>query len=158
MQIHEKLSLYLAQKGLSKREFAKMLAERELRSKRTGEIVSEKNVYGYLSGSVSIPIEAITPMCGALDITEQELFDDSTAKRHKEITRLLESLSDSEVKLVFALMERYKEKTDQWTNIDNAQLKELAELLPYCPPMATDRVISIFKRYKQMFTELQKEG
>jgi len=52
MEVHNQINLLIEERNLTKREFAKKLIALEPKSKRTGEIMSEKTVYAYLSGAV----------------------------------------------------------------------------------------------------------
>ena len=54
MELYNKINLILKEKKLTKKEFAKRLVALEPKSSRTGEIISEKIVYFYLSGKTVI--------------------------------------------------------------------------------------------------------
>src|SRR5574344_1349844 len=81
MEMHERINLLLKEKNLSKKEFAIKLRNLEPKLNNTLEIPSEKSIYAYLNGRVSIRIELIPYIAEVLEIPEQFLFDDSSRAR-----------------------------------------------------------------------------
>lgn len=150
MEVYEIIVSLLKQKNLSKRDFANMLIERDIRSKRTGEVVSEKIVYAYLNGSVSLRAEMIPLIANILGVTEQELFDDTEAKRVKILKKILKNPSELEKKTAILLL---KENTKS-TFYNEYQLNQLAELLNYAPPLAIEHMIKTLEKYKKVFDEI----
>jgi transcriptional regulator with XRE-family HTH domain len=77
MEVYEKINDIIKKKNMTKREFANILRNLEPRLRSTDQAPLETTIYKYLNGQVSIPIEIISFIAEALDISEQELFDDS---------------------------------------------------------------------------------
>lgn len=156
MELYESITARLKEAKMSKRKFARELIEREIRSKRTGEVLSEKIVYSYLDGKTTIRADIIPHIAEILEITEQELFDDTEPKRLKQLHHILKNPSENEKKTAALLLkevdgESYGFPTDY-------QLVALAELLPYAPTVAVEKITQILARYKKLFEEMSKEG
>jgi len=100
MEVYEQINLLIEEKGLTKREFAKRLIALEPKSKRTGETMSEKAVYAYLSGKSVINADLIPYIADTLQVSEQSLFVEDEKTRVRLIKYLLESLSDKEKKII----------------------------------------------------------
>lgn len=100
MEVHEQINLLLEEKALTKREFAKRLIALEPKSKRTGETMSEKAVYAYLSGASVINADLIPYIADVLQVSEQSLFIENEKTRVRLIKHLLESLSGKERKVI----------------------------------------------------------
>ncbi len=100
MEVYEQINLLIEEKGLTKREFAKRLIALEPKSKRTGETMSEKAVYAYLSGKSVINADLIPYIADTLQVSEQSLFVENEKTRVRLIKYLLESLSDKEKKVI----------------------------------------------------------
>ena len=100
MEVYEQINLLIEEKGLTKREFAKRLIALEPKSKRTGETMSEKAVYAYLSGKSVINADLIPYIADTLQVSEQSLFVENEKTRVRLIKHLLESLSDKEKKVI----------------------------------------------------------
>ena len=100
MAVHEQINLLIEEKGLTKREFAKRLISLEPKSKRTGETMSEKAVYAYLSGKSVINADLIPYIADTLQVSEQSLFVENEKTRVRLLKHLLESLSDKEKKVI----------------------------------------------------------
>ncbi len=99
MQVREKINYLLAEKGMTKREFAKALLTLEPKLNATGKPPSESTIYGYLNGGREIKIELIPYIAEVLNIPEQELFEfgieyaSSYNYRHsKEIREIIDLL------------------------------------------------------------------
>lgn len=78
MEIYEKINFILKERNVTKRWFAKRLRELEPKLKSTGEIPTEKAIYGYLNGASNIKIELIPYITEVLHIDETELFTQHT--------------------------------------------------------------------------------
>ena len=138
MEVFEKINLILKEKSLTKREFAKKLIALEPKSSRTGETMTEKVIYTYLSGKTVINSNLIPYIAEALNIAEQELFTDSKTNRLKYLKYILKNPSEEELKLINNLS----------TNIpNNTKSKELVSLLPYIPDAMLE---SFIKKAKQV--------
>jgi transcriptional regulator with XRE-family HTH domain len=97
MEVYDTVNRILKDKNLTKREFAKVLQNLQPKLKSTGETPLETTIYKYLNGQVSIPIELIPYIAEALDITEQELFENTKYSRKKCIKYVLESSDEKEL-------------------------------------------------------------
>jgi transcriptional regulator with XRE-family HTH domain len=100
MDVYERIVLLLYEKGMNKREFATKLRSLEPRLKSTGEAPSEKTIYGYLAGRISIGIELIPYIAQVLGVTEQELFFTDFDKRIDFYKRMLMTATDEELEMI----------------------------------------------------------
>jgi len=96
MEVYEQINQLLEEKGLTKKEFAQRLIALQPKSKRTGETMSEKAVYAYLSGKSVINADLLPYMADALDVPEQALFEDNEKTRLKLLKHLLQTSSQKE--------------------------------------------------------------
>jgi len=96
MEVYEQINLLLEEKKLTKKEFAQRLIALQPKSKRTGETMSEKAVYAYLSGKSVIDADLLPYMSEALDVPEQALFEDNPKTRLKLLKHLLQTSSTKE--------------------------------------------------------------
>lgn len=149
MEIYEKIVNILNDKNISKRDFAKMLIQREIRSSRTGEILSEKVIYAYLNGTVSIRANIVPAICLVLNITEQELFDDSESKHIKLLHKILKNPTDYEKQTAMLLLKESGEY-----HATNAELDKISKLLEYAPPMVSKQIITTLQKYKEAFEQI----
>ena len=122
MAVHEQINLVIEEKGFTKREFAKRLITLEPKSKRTGEVMSEKAVYAYLSGKSVIDADLIPYIADALQVSEQSLFTENEKIRTRHIRYLLDSLRDKEKHVI----EKFYIDT-----LLSKQYGSIVELLPY---------------------------
>ncbi len=150
MEIHEKIVDILRIKNISKRDFAKMLIEREVRSKRTGEVISEKVIYAYLNGTVSIRAEMIPAICSVLGIIEQELFDESRSKYIKLLHKILKNPTEFKKQTALLLLK----DSSEHNIIQNTQFQKISELLDYAPPMVLKQIIATLGKYKEAFEQI----
>ncbi len=99
MEVYEKINLYLKDRKISKKEFAKRLIQLEVKLKNTGEVPSENTIYAYLNGRIGIKIELIPYIAEVLQIPEQLLFDDSIRSRKIYLKYILSSITAKEKEL-----------------------------------------------------------
>ena len=97
MELYENINIILQKRKITKKEFAKRLVLLEPKSSRTGEIISEKVVYFYLSGQTVINPHFIPYIAEVLDITEQELFDTNNKTRKRCFKYFLENAEKKEL-------------------------------------------------------------
>ncbi len=160
MEVYEKIDKILKEQNISKREFAIRLRNLEPRLKTTGEAPSEKTIYGYLAGRISIAIELIPYISDALGIEEQILFNDTKNSRERFFNNFLQTATNKEIKI---LKEKFNLQEDCISNIKKSYLKlskeeldsqvELISLLPYAPKVLQDKIIKKLKNMKK-FTDL----
>lgn len=155
MELNEAVSMQLKQRKISKRDFAKKLIQREIRSKRTGEVLSEKIVYSYLDETTAMRAELIPHIAQILEITEQELFDDSEAKRVKQLRHILKNPTELEKKTAMLLLKELDGGVDYGFPTDY-QLRLIAELLPYAPTITIDKILKVLAKYKELFEEVKE--
>lgn len=152
MEIYERINKLLEDKNLTKREFAKRLQDLEPKLKSTGEIPTEKTIYKYLNGSISIKIELISYIAEVLQITEQELFTSDTKSRRKFFQNLLKTASPEEIEIV---KNRFNLKASNVKEPKNSYKKELSiedeliSLLPYAPKPLLQNFINKLKELKE---------
>lgn len=121
MTVSEKINFLLAEKNITKREFATKLLNLEPRLERTGKPPSESTVYGYLNGGREIKIELIPYIAEVLGITEQELFSNE-----------IEYSSEYNVKY-------------------SKEAREILDLLKFAPASAVEEVKNYLLKYKDVF-------
>lgn len=159
MEIFEKINICIKNRKLTKKEFAKKLILLEPKLKSTGEMPTEQAIYSYLNGNREIKIELISYIAEALEITEQELFDDTEQTRIKYLKHILNNPSKKELELI------KKEIKASEINIKNSILadinsgninsdfKEAMELLQYAPIPFLQKLISKLKEIKKIANE-----
>ncbi|GHV01513.1 hypothetical protein AGMMS49521_1930 [Campylobacterota bacterium] len=118
MDIAEKINALIADRGITRREFAKRLCALEPRLKRTGEIPKEQSIYHYLNGQRELKIELIPYIARVLGVNEGELFcpeiedsfgyDTALSKEAREIINLLPYAPADAIRKIRDLLEQYK--------------------------------------------------
>jgi len=161
MEIYERINLIIKEKKLTKKAFAKKLVSLEPKSSRTGEIISEKIVYFYLSGKTVINPNLIPYIAEVLDITEQELFDTTAKTRKKCFKYFIENADKSELEY-FNEFINYKIKNNININygkviINNDNLdekvKKLIDMLEFAPNNFLDKVNDKLEEYKKLSSD-----
>jgi transcriptional regulator with XRE-family HTH domain len=138
MEVYEHINTILKQRGLTKRWFAKRLREYEPKLKSTGEIPTEKAIYGYLSGVSSIKIELIPYIAEVLNIDETNLFNPKFSYFHNEE----EIISSSNRKYNLKIK-------NKCTNVN-----ELIPLLEYAPTPMIKKLKCELERIRTFTDEL----
>jgi transcriptional regulator with XRE-family HTH domain len=125
MEVWEKINYLIAEKNLSKIEFARKLIKLEPKLKLTGETPSEQTILGYLYGKREIKIELVPYIAEALDVEEQELFTFDLeyvasynyrhSKEIREIIRLLAYAPQSVTVHIKEQLLKYKKLHDETT-------------------------------------------
>ena len=158
MEVYEKINLLIKEKKITKRAFSNSLRFLEPRLKTTGEIPSENTIYSYLSGRISIPIELVPYITETLNITEQELFDNSdiSIKRCFNVF-----VKNAKVSKLLYLLKSIKQRLENNTNNDDIKIENLEQkidsivaLLKYAPSNFLDKVIMKLEEYKKMDDKL----
>lgn len=150
MEVCERINQLLEKKKISKREFAKKLRDLEPKLNSTGEIPSEKTIYKYLNGTISIKIELIPFIAEVLQVTEQDLFTNDDKSRRKFFFNLLKTASDEELNIIKTKLNYhsvYNEK-DIVRNKDK-EISELISLLEYAPKPLIKNLIFKLKEIKE---------
>lgn len=123
MNVADKINFLLAEKGMTKRDFAKRLIFLEPRLQRTGKSPSESTIYGYLNGGREIKVELIPYIAEVLEVTEQELFSDE-----------IEYSSDYNLK-------------------HTSDVREIVRLLQYAPRSAIDEIRRYLVKYEAIYKQ-----
>ncbi len=161
MEIYEKINQILKEKKLTKKEFAAKLLAINPRVNRIGEAPSVSSIYAYLNGTSSIKADFIPFIAEALNIAEQELFQDNSSSRIRYLKYILKDLSKNELELIKNKLENLchleKAITKQVEKIylyktNKDKIDELISLLPYIPDALYDNVIKKIKEIKE-FTD-----
>ncbi len=124
MEIYEKISHYIELNKLSKKEFAQKLVALEPKSTKTGEIISEKIVYSYLSGHTAIKAYLIPYISDVLGVPEQFFFEESEKSRIRMIKHISQNLSTNEEVYLKTILNK-----DKNVNTQN----EIINLIKYAP-------------------------
>ena len=122
MNVADKINFLLAEKNITKRDFATKLLSLEPRLERTGKPPSESTIYGYLNGGREIKIELVPYIAEVLNISEQELFSDEIeysnnynhrySKEAREILDLLQYAPKGAIEEIKAYLLKYKSVLD----------------------------------------------
>ena len=136
MEIYENIDMIIKNMKLTKREFAKRLILLEPKLKSTGEIPTEKAIYGYLSGTSSVKIELIPYIAEVLRVTEQELFFTSYDKRINFYKKMVSNATDEEIAMIkekINIKEIFQDtlQEDDVQNIINPLINKLEDLKSY---------------------------
>lgn len=162
MEVYEKINLFIKQKKITKREFAKILRDLEPRLKSTDQPPIETTIYKYLNGQVSIPIELISYIAEALDITEQELFDINTNTRIKLLKYISKGLDTQQLFHIenlsskSTIINRAKtnyEKNSNATSNHKQEIEKLFSLMEYAPQAMIKKMIKKLEEIKKIALE-----
>ncbi len=144
MELHEKINRLLQEKKISKKEFAKQLAERGVHLKNSLEAPSVSTVYAYLSGRIGIKAELIPYIADILGVSEQFLFDDSKEARYKLLRQILEDLSEEERMLIENTLRKTSLKSDQ-------KFQRICSLLRYAPEEFLHNLEASLNEFRHVF-------
>ena len=164
MEIYERINKLIKAKKITKRRFSEILRDLEPKLKSTGETPTEKTIYKYLSGDISIPIELISYIAEALNISEQELFDtnlNTKLKLYKYIVNSVdtEQLSylqniSSNASVVNSTKALYDKKQPKEENIyDNEEIEKLFSLIEYAPKELIEKITKRLEEIKRITLE-----
>ena len=153
MEIYEKINLIIKEKKITKRKFSNMLRDLEPKLKSTGETPTEKTIYKYLSGDINIPIEILSFIAEALNITEQELFDTTSSTKVKLFKYISKGLDDNQIEylndlttnsnIVKDVSVQYGKKNTKGLAFNNEEkLEKLISLLEFAPNPLVDKIIN----------------
>ena len=157
MEIYEMINQLLKDKKLTKRAFAEILQNLKPMLKSTGEAPIETTIYKYLNGQINIPIELIPFIAEALDITEQELFENSKYSRKKCLKYILEKSDEKELNYFNTIVN--SKVTNSKINYGSIivseknkskKLEEIIELFDYIPNSFIDKILVKFREYKKV--------
>jgi len=156
MEVYERINNLIKQKHFTKREFAKRLRDLEPKLHSTGEIPTEKTIYKYLNGSISIKIELIPYIAEVLQINEQELFTNDKKSRKKFFQNILKTATKEEIEIIkekFNLKScvdiSVKEPKGKYNKKDITLEQQLICLLPFAPKPLLKNLIQKLKEIKE---------
>jgi transcriptional regulator with XRE-family HTH domain len=155
MEVFDRINSVLIEKGLSKRDFAKKLRDLEPKLNRTGEMPSEKTIYKYLDGSISIKIELIPYIAEVLQIREQELFTHDEKSRKRYFQNLIKTANEEEIDIIKTKYNLKLEETSKVSepkpnyNKTNSLEEELVSLLPFAPKPLLQNFVNKLKELKE---------
>ncbi len=161
MEVYEKINTLIKQQKLTKRAFSNNLRNLEPKLRITGETPSENTIYSYLTGRITIPIELISYIAEALNITEQELFSTDVKSRKKCFKYFIENADYQELEYFNNFI------NSQITNNVNInygkvvmnsnilkskdeKIENFIILLEYAPANFMDKVLAKLEEYKKM--------
>ena len=155
MEVYERINILLKDKNLTKREFAKRLRDLEPKLNSTGETPSEKTIYKYLNGNISIKIELIPYIAEALQIAEQELFTRDNKSRKRFFQNLIKTATPEEIEILknkfnlkYNETSLVKEPTSTYNETPSIE-EELTQLLHYAPKPLLQNFVSKLKEIKE---------
>ena len=163
MEIYERINELINTRGLSKRDFAQRLIALEPKLKTTGETPTEKTIYKYLNGTISIRIELIPYIAQALNILEQEIFITSTKERVNFYRTIIQRANDKELEI---MKKRLLDKLEI-DNILNTKNKaklstksdsktKIIELLDYAPLPLVESLLITLKSFEELTKNMVK--
>jgi len=135
MEVYEKINQILLSRTMSKRDFATKLRAIEPKLKSTGEVPTEKAIYGYLNGTSNLKIELIPYIAETLNIKEQVLFDDTLSSKYK--------LSKTDTSCV-------KEPLIGYSSKEGKDKEKLIALLSYAPNTLIQNMIEKLEKIKEI--------
>ena len=164
MRINENIIKLIKERGLNRREFADKLISLEPTITRTLEVPTVSTVYGYLNGRINIPLDLITYIAEVLNVTEQQIFDNSTKTRIKYLSYILENPTKKEIQLIKnkILVKEINIQNSILTDVNNGSIqinsqnleyefKEILQLLQYAP-------IPFLQKLTQKLKVIKKES
>jgi transcriptional regulator with XRE-family HTH domain len=163
MEFYERVNAILKDKKLTKRAFAKILIDLHPVLKTTGEPPVEGTVYGYLNGSVSIPIELISYIAEALDIVEQDLFDDSLKSQERCLKSFINKANNKQLEYFNTIINSKISNSNiniSYGNIiisekdKTKNIEKLLELIEYVPQNVIDKLIIKFEEYRKLSEDI----
>ena len=126
MEVFEKITYLIKEKGMSKKEFIDKLLALEPKLKATDEIPSFTTINGYLYGRRELKVELIPYIAEVLGVSEQELFT---------------------FDLEYAQNYNYRQ---------SKEVREILELLPYAPVSVVAHIKEQLQKYKKLHDESTK--
>ena len=163
MEIYEKINNRIRESGINKKELVNRVLALEPKLKNTGEIPTEKTIYAYLNGTSNLKLELIPYIAEALNITEQEIFDDTEQTRLKYLKHILKNPSSKEIELIKYKLGGNDIKIKNSILADtnhgniiinseyfNSEVKEVIELLKYAPIPFLNNLTSKLKEMQKL--------
>jgi len=158
MEVYENINNIIKQQNLTKRAFSNILRSLEPKLRITGEVPSENTIYSYLTGRITIPIELLSYIAEALDVTEQELFNTSAKTRKRCFKYFLEDASRDELEYFHSFINSQIQnnvnvnyaKIIMNTKMTDEKMQYFTELLEYAPSSFMDKVLTKLEEYRKL--------
>ena len=170
MELYEQINYIIKSRNLNKKNFIKRFLALEPKLRSTGEIPLEATVYAYLNGGRELKVELIPYIAEALNITEQELFNDNEHTRISYLKHILKNPTQKEYNLIKSTLDKDIKDINFNTqgvsintvgtnngNIhllpDNKELeedKDIQELLSLLPYSSKPLILNFVKKLKGM--------
>ncbi|MCX6075658.1 MAG: helix-turn-helix transcriptional regulator [Campylobacterales bacterium] len=157
MEVYEKVNEIIKNYNLTKRAFSTALRNLNVKLKTTGEMPSENTIYAYLSGKISIPIELIPFIAEVLNVTEQELFDNTSKSRTRCFKYFIKNSNHKELEYFNNFI---KSQITYNINVNNAdtittnsndnKVDKFISLLEFAPHNFLDKAIAKLEEYKNI--------
>lgn len=164
MEIYERITQLIDQQGITKREFAQRLISLEPQLKTTGETPTEKTIYKYLNGSISIRVELIPYIAQSLHVMEQELFLTSSKERLAFFRKMVQLANDEELEVIkkrllskyeaSEILKNYEVDDSNW--MKNDIKNDIIHLLDYAPDPLLESLLAKLKDLKSYTIDLDK--
>ena len=154
MEVYQTINLILKEKKLSKKDFTTKLQELlQSDSSITIKIPSEKSIYAYLNGKVSIKIELLPYISQVLDVPIEFLFSDDNNTK----IALFKYIFKTELKPyeLEYILKKLKIDTALYSTISAKQdiYKDIYNLLNYAPEQFLLKVQDTLNSYKKLTTD-----
>lgn len=159
MNVNERLASIIKSKGLTRKEFAQKLIDLSPKVSRIGETPTVSTIYGYLNGRINIPLDLISFIAEALDISEQELFDTSENARRKYFNFLVENSTQKELDFYQKILSNkrildFKNiddfNLDTFENQNIPKIEEITKNLKFAPTEFLDKILTFLEKYKDI--------
>jgi len=158
LKTYENITLLIKSKGFTRKEFAQTLINLQPNANRISETPTLSTIYGYLNGRINIPIDLISFIAEALDVTEQELFDTSSKSRKRCFKYFLQNASKDELEYFHNFINSQIHnnininygKVIMNTKTTNDKLEQISELLKYAPVNFMDKIIARLQKYEKL--------
>ncbi len=161
-KIYENIVLIIKSKGITRKEFAQNLINLKPNVNRVSETPTLSTIYGYLNGRINIPIDLVPYIAEALNVTEQELFDNSSKTRKRCFKYFLQNASKEELEY-FSHFINSQIKNTVGVSYDKAimdiqttdeKMAKFVELLPFAPSNFMDKILERLKEYEKLNREI----
>jgi len=161
MEIYERISLIIKEKGLTKREFANRLIALYPKLSPTGEAPTEKSIYKYLNGTVSIRIDLLPIMAEVLAVPEQAFFLTDEAAQKRFYHYMVEHASHEEREMFSEILLRYKAAYSFSNAIISSPMEKhkrekLCSLLDFAPTKLLDLLIEKLEGMRTFVGEVER--
>jgi len=162
LSLHENIDRLIKLRGMNRKEFAMKLIDLKPTLNRMGEVPSLSAIYTYINGTASIKAELIPYIADVLEVTEQQLFNNSKKTRIKYLKYILEQPTEDEILFIKnkLLINEINIQNSILAKINHGdinigdqslkyELKEVIQLLKYAPIPFLAKLTKKLKRIKK---------